>query len=89
MEERAYVARVEVQTKEFWCPSWPTGKDVMTTSFMGQRSMTTTITTVVEQLPVYPHGGTALFRTVSPHQPPSGKRLHIIAKKSFYTQRKI
>ena len=50
MEERAYVARVEVQTKEFWCPSWPTGKDVMTTSFMGQRSMTTTITTVVEQL---------------------------------------
>ena len=37
------MARVEVQSKQVGCPSWPTGKDVMTTSFAGRRSMTTVI----------------------------------------------
>ena len=72
---RARVARVEVQSKQVGCPSWPTGKDVMTTSFAGRRSITAVITTVDKQLQQIPQSETALFRTFSPHQPLSGEKV--------------
>ena len=61
MQGRAHVARVEVQSKKFGCPSWPTGKDVITTSLVGQRSVTTAITTVDKQLQQFHRAGQRCF----------------------------
>ena len=70
----------EEQTTKEQCPSWPTGREVMTTSSCWVRGNNSTPSPTVQSTPVNRTvEQTALFLAISLHQPLSGNSLAFIS----------